>query len=88
MRRRQRELPASSFCEGIHAGFDIASDPAALVAKFTVAFAIGQIPGPVWVSLLPQGATTLDSLLCVSALLLVGSGMNLLRIRGAKPPSW
>jgi predicted MFS family arabinose efflux permease len=56
-------------------------DPAALVAKFTVAFAIGQILGPVCVSLLPQGPKTLDILLCAAALLLVGSGLNLLRIR-------
>lgn len=56
-------------------------DPAALVAKFTVAFAIGQILGPVCVSLLPQGATTLDTLLWISAALLVVSGLNLLRIR-------
>ena len=56
-------------------------DPAALVAKFTVAFAIGQILGPVCVSLLPQGAVTLDILLCVAAALLIGSGLNLLRIR-------
>lgn len=58
-----------------------AGDPAALVAKFTVAFAIGQILGPVCVSLLPQGAGTLHALLWVSALLLVSSGLNLLRIR-------
>lgn len=56
-------------------------DPAALVAKFTVAFAIGQILGPVCVSLLPQDPLTLDILLCIAAALLVGSGLNLLRIR-------
>jgi len=56
-------------------------DPAALVAKFTVAFAIGQILGPVCVSLLPQGAATLDALLWISTVLLVASGLNLLRIR-------
>jgi predicted MFS family arabinose efflux permease len=56
-------------------------DPAALVAKFTVAFAIGQILGPVCVSLLPQGSRTLHILLWISAALLVVSGLNLLRIR-------
>jgi MFS family permease len=56
-------------------------DPAALVAKFTVAFAIGQILGPVCVSLLPQNPMTLGILLCVSAAALVASGLNLLRIR-------
>ena len=56
-------------------------DPAALVAKFTVAFAIGQILGPVCVSVLPPGAMTLDVLLCAATALLLGSGLNLLRIR-------
>lgn len=56
-------------------------DPAALVAKYTVAFATGQILGPVCVSLLPSGATTLDLLLGIATLLLVASGLNLLRIR-------
>jgi len=48
------------------------------VAKFTVAFAIGQILGPVCVSLLPQGPRTLDTLLWISAALLVASGLNAL----------
>jgi len=53
------------------------------MAKFTVAFAIGQIMGPVCVSLAPPGSWSLDLLLTVSAVLLVTSGFFLLRIRSA-----
>jgi predicted MFS family arabinose efflux permease len=56
-------------------------DPASLMAKLTVAFAIGQILGPVCVSLAPAGDRSLHLLLAVSAALLVVSGLNLLRIR-------
>lgn len=56
-------------------------NPAVLIAKFTVAFAIGQILGPVCVSLAPPGARSLDSLLATSAVLLVASGLYLLRVR-------
>jgi predicted MFS family arabinose efflux permease len=56
-------------------------NPAVLMAKFTVAFAIGQILGPVCVSLAPAGASSLDSLLAVSAVLLVASGLYLFSIR-------
>ncbi|HEY1991554.1 MAG TPA: YbfB/YjiJ family MFS transporter [Gammaproteobacteria bacterium] len=56
-------------------------DPAALVARFTVAFAAGQIVGPVCVSVLPPGAMTLEFLLGAATVLLVASGLNLLRIR-------
>ncbi|MGH8372515.1 MAG: YbfB/YjiJ family MFS transporter, partial [Gammaproteobacteria bacterium] len=56
-------------------------DPAVLMAKFTVAFAIGQILGPVCVSLAPPGARSLDTLLAISAVLLVASGIYLLRVR-------
>ncbi|MGH8402004.1 MAG: YbfB/YjiJ family MFS transporter [Gammaproteobacteria bacterium] len=55
--------------------------PAVLMAKITVAFAIGQILGPVCVSLAPAGAKSLDSLLAVAAALLILSGLYLLHIR-------
>ncbi|MGA9852846.1 MAG: YbfB/YjiJ family MFS transporter [Gammaproteobacteria bacterium] len=55
--------------------------PAVLMAKITVAFAIGQILGPVCVSLAPAGAKSLDTLLAVAAVLLILSGLYLLRIR-------
>ncbi|MGH8280971.1 MAG: YbfB/YjiJ family MFS transporter [Gammaproteobacteria bacterium] len=55
--------------------------PAVLMAKITVAFAIGQILGPVCVSLAPAGARSLDTLLAVAAVLLILSGLYLLRIR-------
>ncbi|HEX4300760.1 MAG TPA: YbfB/YjiJ family MFS transporter [Gammaproteobacteria bacterium] len=58
-------------------------DPAKLMAKFTVAFAIGQILGPVCVSLAPAGDRSLHLLLAVSAVLLIASGFYLLRIRNA-----
>jgi hypothetical protein len=53
------------------------------MAKFTVAFAIGQILGPVCVSLAPAGDRSLHLLLAVSAVLLIASGFYLLRIRNA-----
>lgn len=56
-------------------------NPAALMAKLTVAFAIGQILGPVCVSLAPAGAASLDFLLACSAVLLVASGFYLLSVR-------
>jgi|SRR6185312_13537410 len=58
-------------------------DPASLMAKLTVAFAIGQILGPVCVSLAPAGDGSLHLLLLVSAALLGVSGLYLLRIREA-----
>jgi predicted MFS family arabinose efflux permease len=58
-------------------------DPASLMAKLTVAFAIGQILGPVCVSLAPAGDRSLHLLLLVSAALLVVSGFYLLRSRDA-----
>ena len=56
-------------------------DPAKLMAKLTVAFAIGQILGPVCVSLAPPGDGSLHLLLSVSAVLLLASGLYLLRVR-------
>lgn len=53
--------------------------PARLMAQLTAAFAIGQIPGPLLVSLLPQGPHTLDALLGIAAALLMLSGIALLR---------
>lgn len=58
-------------------------DPATLMAKLTVAFAIGQILGPVCVSLAPPGAASLDFLLAISALLLIASGLYLFYVRSA-----
>ena len=58
-------------------------DPAKLMAKLTVAFASGQILGPVCVSLAPPDPHSLDFLLAVSAVLLVASGIYLLRMRDA-----
>jgi MFS family permease len=58
-------------------------DPATLMAKLTVAFAIGQILGPVCVSLAPAGDRSLHLLLAVSAVLLIASGVYLVRIRNA-----
>jgi MFS family permease len=55
--------------------------PSVLMAKFTVAFAIGQILGPVCVSLAPAGPMSFDILLAASAALLILSGLYLLRIR-------
>ena len=51
------------------------------MAKLTVAFATGQILGPVCVSLAPPGPQSLNLLLAVSAALLVLSGIYLLRVR-------
>ncbi len=56
-------------------------DPAKLMAKLTVAFAIGQILGPVCVSLAPSGDGSLHLLLSISAALLMASGLYLLSIR-------
>ncbi|HEV2213208.1 MAG TPA: YbfB/YjiJ family MFS transporter, partial [Gammaproteobacteria bacterium] len=53
--------------------------PSRLIARFTAAFALGQIAGPVCVSLLP--ASGFNALLCLSALLLAVSGLALLRYR-------
>lgn len=53
--------------------------PARLIARFTAAFALGQIAGPVCVSLLPTSA--FNGLLSFSALLLAVSGLALLRFR-------
>ncbi|HEY1773736.1 MAG TPA: YbfB/YjiJ family MFS transporter [Gammaproteobacteria bacterium] len=58
--------------------------PAVLMAKFTVAFAIGQILGPICVSLAPPGDKSLHLLLAISAALLILSGVYLLRIRKAR----
>lgn len=55
--------------------------PARLMAQLTAAFAIGQILGPLLVSLLPPGPHTLDALLSVAAALLMLSGIGLLRAR-------
>ncbi|MGA9852849.1 MAG: hypothetical protein WBR15_07965 [Gammaproteobacteria bacterium] len=46
-----------------------------------MAFAIGQILGPVCVSLAPAGAKSPNTLLAVVAVLLILSGLYLLRIR-------
>ncbi|MFI4920887.1 MAG: YbfB/YjiJ family MFS transporter, partial [Gammaproteobacteria bacterium] len=54
------------------------ADPAPLMAKLTVAFALGQILGPVCVSLLPAGPRSLGALLTVAAASLVLSGIGLL----------
>ncbi len=53
-------------------------DPAPLMAKLTTAFALGQILGPVCVSLLPRGEHAFALLQCVAALLLALSGVALL----------
>ena len=53
-------------------------DPAPLMAKFTVAFALGQILGPLCVSLLPAGQQSLTLLLSLAAGLLAVSGIGLL----------
>lgn len=53
-------------------------DPAPLMAKLTVAFALGQILGPLSVSLLPPGPASLAALLSVAAALLGVSGVGLL----------
>jgi MFS family permease len=58
-------------------------DPATLMAKFTVAFAIGQILGPVCVSLAPAGDASLHLLLAIAATMLIVSGIYLLHIRRA-----
>lgn len=60
-------------------------DPAPLMAKLTVAFALGQILGPVCVSLLPAGPRSLTVLLSVAAACLVLSGIGLLRPLGGRP---
>lgn len=52
--------------------------PAVLVAKLTVAFGLGQILGPVLMTVVPQGTGSQEMLLCAAALLLVGSGIPLL----------
>jgi MFS family permease len=54
------------------------ADPAPLMAKLTVAFALGQILGPVCVSLLPAGPRSLGALLTVAAASLELSGIGLL----------
>jgi MFS family permease len=56
--------------------------PSRLIARFTAAFAIGQMAGPVCVSLFPAA---FDQLLSLSALLLAASGTGLMyfRKRGA-----
>lgn len=53
-------------------------DPAPLMAKLTVAFALGQILGPLSVSLLPPGPASLAALLSVAAALLGVSAVGLL----------
>ncbi|HET7175384.1 MAG TPA: YbfB/YjiJ family MFS transporter [Gammaproteobacteria bacterium] len=53
-------------------------DPSRLMARFTAAFAIGQILGPLCVSLLPKGSGSLTSLLIAAAVLLLASGTALL----------
>lgn len=57
-------------------------DPSRLMARFTAAFAIGQILGPLCVSLLPKGSGSLTTLLITSAALLMASGAGLL-LQGA-----
>ena len=56
-------------------------DPAPLMAKLTVAFALGQILGPLCVSLLPAGQQSLTALLSAAAGLLFLSGATLLLLR-------
>ena len=56
-------------------------DPAPLMAKLTVAFALGQILGPLCVSLLPAGPGSLAGLLLTAAVLLAASGLSLLLSR-------
>ena len=56
-------------------------DPAPLMAKLTVAFALGQILGPLCVSLLPAGPGSLAALLIAAAALLGVSGAGLLLSR-------
>ncbi len=56
-------------------------DPAPLMAKLTVAFALGQILGPLCVSLLPAGPQSLTLLLSLAAGLLGASGAALLLSR-------
>jgi len=53
-------------------------DPSRLMARFTAAFAIGQILGPLCVSLLPKGSGSLTTLLVAAAALLLASGGGLL----------
>ena len=53
-------------------------DPSRLMARFTAAFAIGQILGPLCVSLLPKGAGGLTTLLIAAAALLLASGVGLI----------
>lgn len=53
-------------------------DPSRLMARFTAAFAIGQILGPLCVSLLPKGSGSLTTLLIAAAALLLASGAGLL----------
>jgi MFS family permease len=53
-------------------------DPAPLMAKLTVTFALGQILGPLCVSLLPAGQQSLTLLLSLAASLLGVSGVVLL----------
>ncbi|HEV2320907.1 MAG TPA: YbfB/YjiJ family MFS transporter [Gammaproteobacteria bacterium] len=53
-------------------------DPSRLMARFTAAFAIGQILGPLCVSLLPKGSGSLTTLLIAAAALLLASGVALL----------
>ncbi len=56
-------------------------DPAPLMAKLTVAFALGQILGPLAVSLLPAGPAGFTLSLVTAALLLGVSGVALLLAR-------
>ena len=58
-------------------------DPAPLMAKLTVAFALGQILGPLCVSLLPTGPAGFTLALAAAGLLLGVSGVALLLAAGA-----
>ncbi len=61
-------------------------DPAPLMARLTVAFALGQILGPLCVSLLPAGPAGFALSLGLAALLLGVSGIALLLGRDAITP--
>jgi cyanate permease len=56
-------------------------DPAPLMARLTMAFAFGQILGPLCVSLLPAGPMSFALMLALAAGLLLTSGGLLLRAR-------
>ena len=91
-------LVASALCVGgtfmvmTMAGFQEArrlsrGDPTKLISALTAAFALGQLAGPILVSMTDSAANGLMLVSALAAAFLVGSALALLCIRDGAPPS-